>query len=132
MTSVSLHAISGLAVVFQALYVNTSMEMTEFHILSDSRADLQAGEEHDKMIRAGMSYVSEKLEFLPHLNTKAIETLRAVDKKLRKRKKYDEEAVINYIGIHNRRTDYSKYADKKWNMEDLDEDYFEQAMDSYR
>ena len=98
----------------------------------DYRADLQDGKEHNKMLRAAMTYISENLKFLPQFNEKALETLKKVEKKLRKRKNYCANVNITYVGIHNRRTDFTKYADQMWSMEELDEDYFYKAMDTYR
>ena len=38
-----------------------------------------------------------------------------------------------FIGIHNRRTDFQKYTDTKfYGVMDLEEEYFQEAMDYYR
>ena len=88
--------------------------------------------EHNKMLQSGMDYISKSLKFLPSLADKAQETLKKVEVKFRRKCEINKGSIITYVCMHHRRTDFTKYAHTKWGMDELDEDYFEGAMDSFR
>jgi len=69
----------------------------------------------------------EALTFKPHIQSYADINLRNIAKKVGKKPE-----KITYVGIHNRRTDYLEFRRKRLKLDNLYEDYFEDAMEYFR
>ncbi len=50
----------------------------------------------------------------------------------RKRKNLSPKTEVTFVGVHNRRTDYLEFRRKRLGLDNLYEDYFEDAMEYYR
>lgn len=67
------------------------------------------------------------LTFKPEFQSYADVNLRNIAKKVGKKPE-----KITYVGIHNRRTDYLEFRRKRLGLDNLYEDYFEDAMEYFR
>ena len=76
--------------------------------------------------------ITKSLKFLPQLTDRVSRVLNRVDAKFRERRGLTRDAVITYVGVHNRRTDYTKYVEFKFGMEELGEEFFEKGMEMFR
>ncbi|XP_059078979.1 galactoside 2-alpha-L-fucosyltransferase SEC1-like [Tigriopus californicus] len=93
----------------------------------------QRTKEYREFIQKFTNSMRSVLQFRP-------EILEAVDTKMTKiatkfRQKHptiDQAALITWIGIHNRRTDFNNFAWQKHGLTPFEEEYFVEAMDYYR
>ena len=91
----------------------------------DYRADLMQSEIHDRMLTRAFKNVARTLKFRPEYQEAAQTKLLKAKAKMEKRFPEEVKQGLSFVGVHNRRTDYTKYTDDKFQMHELDETYFD-------
>ena len=83
--------------------------------------------EQDEMQKSYVKYLQDTLEFHPSIMTQVKKTMKKVAKRMGLKTK-----EVTYVGVHNRKTDSKQFVEWGWYQEELQKDYFEDAMEYYR
>jgi len=93
------------------------------------RHEIQGGRHYYKKFR---KQTMEALTFRPKFRMFADRALADVARRYRKAKGLPKKTEVTFVGVHNRRTDYLDFRQKKLQLDNLYEDYFEDATDYFR
>ncbi len=83
--------------------------------------------EQEEFQQSYITYIKENMEWKAGVKAKVDRRLLGLARKMKKNPK-----EITYVGVHVRRTDHLKYIKEQNDMDPLDGEYFNDAMDYFR
>lgn len=79
-----------------------------------------------------IKHVRESMNLKRRFKEQADEFLLKIKAKMAKRHSMQDDEDLVFVGVHDRRTDHIAYMRTEFKEEPLEEDYFQDAMETYR